>query len=317
MSPKYSFVLPAYKATFLRESIDSILNQTYNDFELIIVNDASPEDLTSIVYSYHDERIRYYMNDKNIGGTDLVSQWNHCITYAIGEFLILASDDDIYHPEFLEKMDALVNKYPEVDVFRPRVQLIDSYGTIMERADSFNDKEEVIDQAIFFNLIYKRQIINGVPFYIFNRKKLVSLGSFINFPCAWFSDDATAIRMAKNGIAMHKEVLFSFRQSDLSISCSLNSPTILHAKLQATENFYKWLDNVRGSMNMMSVENLPSSEDLYLSKLSHMVWLINMSDRKAVFSIWRILRRIKTLSLQERIIICKEFFMRKLFNKFS
>ena len=43
MSPKYSFVLPAYKATFLREAIDSILAQSYTDFELIIVNDASPD----------------------------------------------------------------------------------------------------------------------------------------------------------------------------------------------------------------------------------------------------------------------------------
>ena len=59
---KYSFVLPAYKARFFREAIESILNQTYSEFELIIVNDASPEDLDSIVNSYSDERIRYYRN---------------------------------------------------------------------------------------------------------------------------------------------------------------------------------------------------------------------------------------------------------------
>ena len=46
---KYSFVLPAYKARFFRDALDSILAQTYKDFELVIVNDASPEDLDSIV----------------------------------------------------------------------------------------------------------------------------------------------------------------------------------------------------------------------------------------------------------------------------
>ena len=61
---KYSFVLPAYKARFFREAIDSILAQTYKDFELIIVNDASPEDLDSIVNSYDDSRIRYYVNER-------------------------------------------------------------------------------------------------------------------------------------------------------------------------------------------------------------------------------------------------------------
>ena len=68
---KYSFVLPAYKATFLREAIDSILAQSYPDFELIIVNDKSPEDLTSIVNSYHDVRIQYYVNAQNIIVTTL------------------------------------------------------------------------------------------------------------------------------------------------------------------------------------------------------------------------------------------------------
>ena len=79
---KYSFVLPAYKARFFREALDSILAQTYKDFELIIVNDASPEDLDSIVKSYDDPRIRYYVNEHNIGGKDLVAQWNHCLEYA-------------------------------------------------------------------------------------------------------------------------------------------------------------------------------------------------------------------------------------------
>ena len=83
---KYSFVLPAYKATFLKEAIDSIIAQTYTNYELIIVNDASPQDINSIVNSYHDERIRYYINNVNIGGEDLVEQWNHCITYAKGDY---------------------------------------------------------------------------------------------------------------------------------------------------------------------------------------------------------------------------------------
>ena len=61
---KYSFVLPAYKAHFLSQAVDSILSQTYTEFELIIVNDASPEDLDSIVESYSDSRIRYYKNQQ-------------------------------------------------------------------------------------------------------------------------------------------------------------------------------------------------------------------------------------------------------------
>lgn len=80
MERLYSFVIPAYKSSFLKEAIDSILAQTYTNFELIIVNDASPEDIESIVNSYEDYRIRYYVNSENIGGKNLVAQWNKSIT---------------------------------------------------------------------------------------------------------------------------------------------------------------------------------------------------------------------------------------------
>jgi glycosyltransferase involved in cell wall biosynthesis len=69
-------VLPVFKAKYLSESIDSILNQTMSDFELIIVNDQSPDDIDSIVFSFNDSRIQYDINEKNIGGTDLILNWN-------------------------------------------------------------------------------------------------------------------------------------------------------------------------------------------------------------------------------------------------
>ena len=55
---KYSILIPAYKETFLKECIDSILNQTYSDFEIIIVNDNSPYKLDDIIHTYNDSRIR-------------------------------------------------------------------------------------------------------------------------------------------------------------------------------------------------------------------------------------------------------------------
>lgn len=63
----FSITVPAFKAQYLAECIDSILTQTYSCFELIIVNDASPQNLDKIISQYHDERIRYFKNEKNCG----------------------------------------------------------------------------------------------------------------------------------------------------------------------------------------------------------------------------------------------------------
>lgn len=127
---KYSFILPAYKSKYLKNSINSILNQSYTDFELIIVNDTSPENIDSIINSYTDKRIQYHKNEINIGGENLVKQWNHCLSFAKGEFIILATDDDEYTPDYLEKMNILVEKYPFVNAFRPRITHISRGGGV-------------------------------------------------------------------------------------------------------------------------------------------------------------------------------------------
>ncbi len=232
---KYSFVLPAYKAKYLKAAIDSILNQTYTNFELIIVNDASPEDLDSIVTCYHDNRIQYYKNEQNLGGKDLVAQWNHCITYAKGKFLILASDDDEYSLQYLEKMDIMVNKYPTVNVFRPRVKRVDNNGKVL-LIDGFEG--EYLSKMEYLYAWTSRRIGSGIPFYIFNREALISIGGFVNLPLAWFSDDATVLRLADAGIVVYNKTLFSFRYSNENISTAQNSKTSLLAKYKATKMFY-------------------------------------------------------------------------------
>lgn len=234
---KYSFVLPAYKAHFFKEAIDSILAQTYTDFELIIVNDASPEDLDSIVKSYDDPRIRYYVNEQNIGGKDLVAQWNHCLEYATGEYIILASDDDVYFPQYLEKMDALVRKYPNVNVFRPRVQRIDADGNIVHIEGFIPEYTSLLEFPYYRFCEY---IQSGIPFYIIKKEILLANGGFVSYPLAWYADDAIVAIMAQNGMVSSSEILFSFRVSGESISTKENDASTLKKKIEATNQYYDW-----------------------------------------------------------------------------
>lgn len=108
--PFVSFVLPVWKVHFLKQAINSILSQVYTNFELVIVNDASPENVDEIIAAYKDKRIRYYKNKENIGGKNLVEQWNHCISYAKGDYIVLSSDDDVYAPEYLKECISLALK---------------------------------------------------------------------------------------------------------------------------------------------------------------------------------------------------------------
>ena len=218
-SIKYSFVLPAYKSQCLKESIDSILAQSYKDFELIIVDDASPDDIGGVVSLYDDARIRYYRNEKNIGGTNLVAQWNHSIEYANGDWIILATDDDIYENAFLETADKLLSKYPDVDIFRGRIIVTNSSHESISHAEQCLPELTCIEE--FYYSIF-HGLLGGIAEYVFRKSALEAIGGFIDFPMAVGSDNATALLMAKNGIVCSGDFLVRFRYSGTNISSEGN-----------------------------------------------------------------------------------------------
>ncbi len=115
-TPAVSVLLPIYNTNevHLREAIESILNQTFTNFELLILND-SPENaqLDAIVASYQDERIRYHRNDHNMG---ISATRNKLIDMAQGEFLAVMDHDDICAPTRLEKQVAYMTRHPKVGV---------------------------------------------------------------------------------------------------------------------------------------------------------------------------------------------------------
>lgn len=234
---RYSFVLPAYKTDFLKEAIDSILAQTYQDFELIIIDDASPYNVSSIVENYDESNIYFYRNKENIGKENLVKNWNKCITYAKGDYIILASDDDVYHPSFLEQINKKVEEYPDVDIVRSRVYRIDVNGIV-------TDVEQVYKPFMLFSefvFYWSKGIINCIANYAFRRIALLDAGGFVDMPCAWYSDDITVVNMAKNGIAITDDALFYFRTSDKSISWNFDKETV-RKKWIANGLFYKWFN---------------------------------------------------------------------------
>ena len=122
---KFSVTIPAFKDRFLKEAIDSILAQTYRNYEIVIVNDASPYNLDAIVNLYSDSRIRYFKNKKNCGAKDVVDNWNICLNHATGDYLICMGDDDKLTPCCLQVYADMINKYPDLDLYHTRTEIID------------------------------------------------------------------------------------------------------------------------------------------------------------------------------------------------
>ncbi len=112
--PKVSVIMPVYNAEkYLKEAIDSILSQTFADFEFIILDDSSSDSSPEIVRSYQDERIRFYINEQNMG---VAKTLNKGLDLATGEYIARMDSDDISLPERFEKQVAYLDKNPKVGV---------------------------------------------------------------------------------------------------------------------------------------------------------------------------------------------------------
>ena len=236
-SPYFSIAIPAYKAKFLKKCIDSILGQTYTDFELIIVNDASPENLDEIVNKYEDHRIRYYTNEKNTGAENVVDNWNICLSYATGEYIILMGDDDEMEPDYLSEFINLINKYPGLEVYHCRSFIINekSERTLVTQSRA---EWESIYENIWHRINYFRwQYISD---FVYRRDSLIAKGGFFKLPLAWASDDISAyIAMQDKGIAHTNKPVFRYRRSSITISSGGNP----QLKMVATLLEENWLKN--------------------------------------------------------------------------
>jgi glycosyltransferase involved in cell wall biosynthesis len=135
--PKISVILPVYNAEkYLKEAIDSILGQTYTDFELLLLNDGSTDGSEKIIQSYDDSRIVYLKNEKNEG---LIFSLNKAIDLAKGEYIARMDADDIALPgRFAKQLLYLENN--DVSVLATTVKLIDAAGNALpDWADDINN----------------------------------------------------------------------------------------------------------------------------------------------------------------------------------
>ncbi len=150
MDEKISVIMAVYNAEkTLSEAVDSILNQTYGNFEFIICDDASADGSFNLLQEYakRDSRIILIHNEKN---SKLSFSLNHCLKYTTGKYVARMDADDISVPERFEKQLFFLENHPTIDLV----------GTAMER---FNE-EGVIDVVSKPTTLDKYYMKQGIPF---------------------------------------------------------------------------------------------------------------------------------------------------------
>lgn len=275
---KFSILIPAFKRAFLEECISSILDQTYNNFEIIIVNDASPEDLGSVVESFDDQRIKYFVNEANYGAERVVENWNRCLSLSSGDYVICMGDDDKLCPNCLEVYERLIKSRPGIGLLHGWTHIIDENSEVVGATTHRCPEESAMSLLWHRVSAYGEQYIGD---FCFNSSYLKEDGGFYYLPMAWGSDEISSIRAAAhNGVLNTQEVVFEYRVNSRTISCSGNE----EVKLKATVLLNNWISDFLG-------QTCNSEEDELYRKGLLRTWPEYLETRKRVLLVHDIRRK--------------------------
>lgn len=198
---KVSIIMAEYNTDLkqLDESIKSIINQTFKDFELIIIDDCGKNDLSTFLDKYKDDRIVLLKNEKNMG---LAESLNKGIKCSKSEYIIRMDTDDIALPDRIEKQINFIEEHPEYSIVGGKYILFDENGEKGVRGAS----GEVVKEDFLKNTPFAH------PTLLIRKKDIISSGLYPNYYRC--QDYAMEMNMYANGYKgfIMDDVLLKYRQ---------------------------------------------------------------------------------------------------------
>ncbi len=162
VSPKVSVCIPVYNGSAsIAESIESVLGQTFKDFRLIVCDNCSTDNTEEVVLSFHDPRLTYVRNEKNLG---LVGNANRCLSLAEGEYVCILHHDDVMLPENLEHKVRILDENPGVGFVHSNIFVTDAEGQVLSQWVEDSRRNYIEDGMKVFHRYITRMDIGALIF---------------------------------------------------------------------------------------------------------------------------------------------------------
>jgi glycosyltransferase involved in cell wall biosynthesis len=214
--------------------VESILNQTFTDFEFLIVDDGSTDGTWEILQEYaaRDARIMLIRNEKNIG---LTRSLNNVLARAQGEYIARQDADDVSLPERLERQVKFLDEHPEVVLVSSNIECIDAEGRTLRQFQRAARTDLIAWHLLFYNYL------GGHSLVMFRRKPVMDLGGYSE-DRPYCQDYELWSRLVEVGdIVILPDVLLQWRSHGESISAKARSEQRAYALVNARNNIARWI----------------------------------------------------------------------------
>lgn len=288
---KFSVILPVRNGgEYVKECVHSILSQTLNDFNLIIIDNCSTDATLHWIKSLNDERINIYPSTIPLSIED---NWGRITAIPKNEYITLIGHDDLLKLDYLQVMDALINKFPDASLYHTHFTYIDAKGKNIRNCKRMKEKETAPE---FLQSILQNKIdIVGTGFMM-RAKDYDELGGISTaYPNLLFADFELWLNLtAKNYKATSITESFYFRlhQSTTSVSSDVKY-------LQAFEKFIYFLNTLK-SKGIAYQNAIAQYADIfimqYCKSLSHRI-LRTPKEKRENISVNTVLQKAKEYSI--------------------
>ncbi len=173
---KISVILSVHNGLpFLIESVNSVLYQTFEDFEFLICDDASTDKSYDFLKTLNDRRIKLFKNQQNKG---LFPTLNFLIKHTTTNWIHLWSQDDIMYPNCLEEEINFINKHPEVPFFFCQSDIIDETGKIIKKYNANYTNQLISEKHLIKVSLLAGSITGNIATTVVNKKEIEQVGYF-------------------------------------------------------------------------------------------------------------------------------------------
>ena len=242
-SPKVSIVMPCYNhAEYVAEAIQSVLNQTYNDFEFLIVDNGSDDDSYEIISNFNDPRIKFFRLEKN----DIPKAYDIMLSNAVGEYIAMMFSDDIWYAEKLESQMEALTKNKDVLVSVTWADVMSDGLNIIESSNIFKKRNRSRLEWIRFLLENGNclSICSAVARQDIFRKYLVKQAGYWQLPdyYAWL------LVLQETNIYIVEQNLVKIRFHGKEQNQNISYPSVVNTLRTMTERkiiVYQIIDNMR------------------------------------------------------------------------
>lgn len=279
-SPKVSIIIPTYnRAAFIIETIESIRDQTWQNWELIIVDDGSEDNTEELIAQLDDERIHFYKTGRTgIGGKIK----NIGLEKASGELIAFIDSDDLWAPTKLEKQVAALQKYPEAGFsltggynFRERDQPI----------DHFYKQREGINYDNIFLALFRSEIAAFAQALLLRNECLAVTGTFIEEKS--FSDVDFIIALATHfkAVILYEDLVYR----------RIHEENYIHSTWE--KSYYEGIEIIEFYKNNNQLPDAIARDSLFRAHINFGEKYLSLDKKRKAFSQFFLAWKNKPLSI--------------------